>query len=265
MRLLPLLLLLLAACAAQPRAVPPSPPLSYPPSVRDRIQAVLEGEWREWGSVVRDVGAPAPAESLEAIPDNFPRVLAYWRAVPDDEGAIARNRGLYAAALAGQAQGARLWHNPAWSAAFISYVMLRAGVDTREFRPSAAHAFYLDHAVALAAQFPAQAPFLPRRVAEYAPRPGDLVCADRSEAPITDWSQRARDEGRFRPMHCDIVARIGPGVVEAIGGNVADAVTRTRFRTDARGLLLPNPPGSPVWFGILENRLGRLPPWSPVS
>ncbi|MFL5333718.1 MAG: hypothetical protein ACJ8H8_11185, partial [Geminicoccaceae bacterium] len=34
-------------------------------------------------------------------PANFPRVLAYWRAVPEDEGAIARNRRLYAEALAG--------------------------------------------------------------------------------------------------------------------------------------------------------------------
>ena len=42
-------------------------------------------------------------------------------------------------------------------------------------------------------------------------------------------------------------------------------VTRTRFATDAQGLLLPNPPGSPVWFAVFENRLGRLPPWWPAS
>jgi hypothetical protein len=258
------LLVTLAACAAPP-PVAVAPPLPYPPSVRERIFAILDAEWHEWGGLVRDVGAPPPPVSAEAEATNFPRVLAYWRAVPDDEGAIERNRNLYAAALRGEADGGRLWRYPAWSAAFISYVMLRAGVDTREFRPSASHAFYIDHLLKDAADFPATAPFIPRSITEYAPRTGDLICADRSRNPITDWRQRAADEGRFRPMHCDIVVATAPGVVEAIGGNVADAVTRTRFAADADGFLLPNPPGSPVWFAVFENRLGRVGPWAPAS
>ncbi|MFC7689702.1 DUF2272 domain-containing protein [Paeniroseomonas aquatica] len=56
-----------------------------------------------------------------------------------------------------------------------------------------------------------------------APRPGDLLCADRGPAPIRDWRQRAADAGRFRPMHCDIVVAAGPGAVEAVGGNVSTA------------------------------------------
>jgi hypothetical protein len=66
-------------------------------------------------------------------------------------------------------------------------------------------------------------------------------------------------------MHCDIVVAAGPGAVEAVGGNVADAVTRTRFPADAFGYLLQQPAGAPAWFVVFENRLGRLPPWSPLS
>jgi hypothetical protein len=51
--------------------------------------------------------------------------------------------------------------------------------------------------------------------------------ADRS------WRDRAGDGGRFRPTHCDIVVRAAPGALEAVGGNVRDAVTLSRFPTEA--------------------------------
>jgi hypothetical protein len=266
------LLALLAACAAP--VPPPEPPLSYPPSARDRMLRIVLAEWEDWGRVELDPGRRPPSTGAESDPANFPRILAYWRALPDDEGAVARNRPLYAAALA-QASGTEapgggaLWQEPYWSAAFISYVMRAAGVDAREFPPAASHATYVDALIADAARFPATAPFLPHAPHAYAPRPGDLLCADRSRAPITDWRQRLAETGRFRPMHCDIVVAVGPGAVEAIGGNVLDTVTRTRFPADAAGHLLPSPPGAPRWFAVFENRLGRLPPWnrawSPLS
>jgi hypothetical protein len=256
-----LLLLLLSACA-----VPgPPPPLVYPSSARERMVRIALAEWEDWGRLVTEPGQRPASTQAESDPANFPRVLAYWRAVPDDEGAIATNRTLYAAALAGAPGGAALWQEPYWSAAFISYVLGAAGVDRREFPPSAAHSDYVDALIRDALAFPATAPFLPRSPAELAPRPGDLLCADRGRTPIRDWRDRIADAGRFRPMHCDIVVATGPGVVEAVGGNVLDSVTRTRFPADIAGYLLPRPAGEPAWFAIFENRLGRLPPWSPAS
>jgi len=251
-----LLLLLLGACAQQ--VAPIEPPLSYPPSARERMLRIAEAEWRDWGAIVIRPGR-APATSPESRTDNFPRVLAYWRAVPDEDGAIARNRARYRAGTDD------LWSEPAWSAAFISYVMRAAGVDAREFPPSAAHAFYIDALIADAERFPEAAPFVPHEPGAYAPRVGDLVCADRSDAPIRSWRARAADEGRFRPMHCDIVVRARRGMVEAIGGNVRDAVALVRFPTDASGALLPREPGGATWFAVFENRLGRLPPFGPPS
>lgn len=255
------LLGLLAACAAP--AVPEQAPLSYPPAARDRMLRIVLAEWRDWGGIRVDAGSPpAPAATgAESDPANFPRILAYWRAVPDDEGAVGRNRALYAAALAGDPAGEDLWRQPFWSAAFVSYVMRSAGIDAAEFPPAAAHTTYVDALIRAAARFPATAPFLPHRPGERPPQPGDLVCADRGPAPIADWRDRAADAGRFRPMHCDIVVAGGPGAVEAVGGNVRDAVTRTRFPADASGYLRPALPGAPAWFVVFENRLGRLPPW----
>jgi hypothetical protein len=264
-RALPALLplLVLTACAlAQPS---PEPPLPYPPAARQRMLRIALAEWEDWGRRERAPGAPAVAPD-EADPANFPRILAYWRALEDDEGAVARNRRVYAAALSGGG-GEALWREPAWSAAFVSFVLRGAGVDRREFPPDAAHGTYVDALIRDAERFPALAPFVPREPENHAPRPGDLVCADRGPAPITHWRQRAADGGRFRPMHCDIVVEAGRGFVLAVGGNVGDAVSRTRFPADASGYLLPQPPGGPVWFAVFENRLGRLPPWgdSPVS
>ncbi|MBO1075595.1 DUF2272 domain-containing protein [Roseomonas marmotae] len=263
------LALLLAACATQPPPAAPTPPLPYPESARERMLGIALAEWQDWGRIVVEASAPRAATAgpgQESRLGNFPRVLAYWRAVEGEgRAAIDRNRSRYATVLAHPGAPGDVWGEPAWSAAFISYVMRNAGVDEREFRPSAAHAFYIDGLLADAAAFPAQAPFIPHDPGAYAPAPGDLVCADRSRRPLAGWRERLAEAGEFRPMHCDIVvaseAGAGGRVVRAVGGNVADAVTLSLFPADAAGRLLPRPAGQPAWFAVFENRLGRLPPF----
>lgn len=254
-------LVALSGCAAPPTVrVLREPPLPYPPSARERVVRLALGEWHEWGDMVSEPGGPRPVgPGPETSLSAFPRVLAYWRAVGDEGGAIARNRVRYAAALHGAATTP--WSEPAWSAAFISWVMRSAGVDAREFPGSASHAFYLDGLLADARDFPALAPFVPHGVAERAPVPGDLVCADRSRRPLRDWRERMAEAGQFRPMHCDVVVRAVPFSVEAVGGNIADAVTLSRFAADGAGYLVPRPAGEPIFFAVMENRLGLLPPF----
>jgi hypothetical protein len=260
------LLVLLPALAGCASPAPPEPPLPYPPSAAERVLRLAVAEWRDWGGVVQEGFAPATPVSPETEPANFPRVLAYWQAVPRDEGAIRDNRRRYAAALVGQSgAGPALWAEPAWSAAFISWVFRSAGVDSREFPPSATHALYLDGLIAAARRYPATAPFLPHAPEEHAPRPGDLVCRDRSAAPLRHWTERLAEGGSIRPMHCDIVVATPPGAVEAVGGNVRDAVTLTRFPAGLDGRLLPAPPGRAPIVLVMQSRLGRLPPWSPLS
>ncbi|WP_137181118.1 DUF2272 domain-containing protein [Roseomonas sp. AR75] len=255
---LPLLYLLaLAACAAPP------PPVVYPPSAAERVVRIALSEWQDWGGLQRDAFAPPSEESPEADPQNFPRVLAYWRAVPTDYGAIARNRQRYEALMAGaRPPRGSLWGDFAWSAAFVSWVFVSAGVDAREFPPSATHSRYLDGLIAEWRYYPHQAPFVPHAPEEYAPRAGDLLCVDRSRRPVQHWTQLAADNGRARPMHCDIVVRTAPGVIEAVGGNVLDSVTLTRFPADTAGRVLPAPDWAPPFVLVMESRLGRLPPWT---
>jgi hypothetical protein len=285
-RMLPLLPLLFAAAACvsapAPEAAAPLPPLA---------RAALE-EWRSWGGIVVEGWPEARPADTAATPARFARLLDYWSTVPGGTGVarrLAEQRGAILATLAeqgsaapgGVAEGAEdapsvpppgapglppalsgapgpediaLYAYPAWSAAFVAAVARQAGVPLSDLPAAATHARYIDAVLLRAAEAPGTAPFLPRAPEEFAPRPGDLLCADRAARPLPHWSLRLGEMGQFRPMHCDVVVRTGPGVVEAVGGNVQDLVVLRRLPSDAAGRVLPAPPGQPAFVLILAAR-----------
>ena len=65
------------------------------------------------------------------------------------------------------------------------------------------------------------------------------------------------ETGAFRPMHCDVVVSDQPGLVQAIGGNVRDAVVLRRLPADEKGRVKPAPYGEAGFFVVFENRLGQ--------
>lgn len=276
------LLWLVAACAA-PQAPPPPDPGPTSPLARAAL-----AEWDAWGRIVVE-GWPTlrPADTA-ATPERFERLLEYWSFVPGG-GAIARQlarrREAIQAAVPppalpildepeeGEAPEAGplrtvaatvpgvpgpedigLYARPAWSAAFIAAVARRAGVPRGDLPASPTHARYIDAVLARALAEPDTAPFLPYAPEELAPRPGDLICADRAWRPLPHWSARLAETRRPRPMHCDVVVRAGPGMVEAVGGNVEDMVVLRRLPADAEGRVLPAPPGKPAFLLILAAR-----------
>jgi hypothetical protein len=88
-----LLVALLAACAMPPPA-PREAPLSYPPLTRERMLRIAVAEWEEWG---RQVSDREPGAAQESDLAGFPRLQAYWQAVPEGRDIITRNRALYRA------------------------------------------------------------------------------------------------------------------------------------------------------------------------
>jgi hypothetical protein len=260
-----LIVLLLAGCAGQP-----GPPAARPAALgewRARVVNAALAEWRAWGQLTVD-GWPE-ALGREPDPANFSRIQQYWAAV--EEGAVVnrRHQETYDAMMLAMSDSSAegfavappappaisIWAHPAWSAAFVSHVMQSAGVPGFVFPPRASHAAYIDALLAQATESPSTAGFLPHDPAEYAPRPGDLVCADRSRVPLIQWQERLAEFGEFRPMHCDIVVADGGRLVQAIGGNVLDATVLRRFPADAAGRLLPAPWDKPRFLLVLENRM----------
>ena len=262
--LLPLAVALLSACAA---IGPEEPPVPYPASARDRLVRIALAEWEEWGRQFTDhtgtvTGAPVDPGRTEDATEAYPALTAYWSAVPGSEATVARNRGVLRASATGPAQAPPLWSETPWSAAFLSFALRTAGYDAIDVPAAQAHWTVVDHLLARAARWPDSAAFLLWPPAARAPAPGDLLCATRENARgrYASPAERSAEAGRAMPMHCDIVVGVREGVVEAVGGNVGDAVRMSLLPTDTAGILLETaPPGAPAlpsWFVVFENRAG---------
>jgi len=258
-----------AACAAPPLAIE-DPPILYPSSARERLVRIALAEWEEWGRQFTDhtgtvAGAPAQVPRLEDEEQAFPALVAYWSTVPGREETVARNRARLRRLQAGGLPEAALWADVPWSAAFLSFLLRSAGYDAIDAPSAEAHWVLVDHLLARHARFPTLAAFVPHPPLGRAPRPGDLLCATRNTARgrYASPDDRAAEFGRPVPMHCDVVVAVREGVIEAVGGNLGDAVRLVLLPARADGRLGPAPaqaPPLPAWFVLFENRSGRSPP-----
>ena len=118
-----------------------------------------------------------------------------------------------------------------WSAAFVSWVMLRAGVHG--FATSSRHFDY----VRAARREDAGSPYRIAAPQADAPAAGDLLCYVRANPrTLGHDGLLARLEGGGLAMHCDIVVATEPdGIAWLVGGNVQQAVTLRMLRLDADG------------------------------
>ncbi len=152
-----------------------------------------------------------------------------------------------------------------WSAAFVSHVVLTAGVPRTRFAAAIAHLDYVAEAARRsrdeAAGMPASAFYRacdPRRTPM---RPGDLLCLHRhppADLPAADAptglfgvlaAALARGDRPVWNLHCDIVVARDDRrrTATVIGGNVLQSVARRDIPTDRRGALAPLRRGPPCF------------------
>jgi hypothetical protein len=222
------LVLLLSACVTEP-AIETITGKPIPESeVKATILALARGEWETFGrqrvywedgvQVIKPVGLWEDDRLGSA------RVAEYWKVLDPDSD------------LTGQDCDAP------WSAAFISWVMIRAGVDPRQFTRSSAHRTYLRTIIAHADD-PAFK-LTPRAPTDYAPRPGDIICRGRGrDRDIVDYL--SLPDGA--ELHCDLVVANAGRKLESIGGNVRQSVSLSEREVDVEGKL------PPPWFVVIEN------------
>lgn len=142
-----------------------------------------------------------------------------------------------------------------WSAAFISYIMQASGLTGNEFPAADAHWTYIRY---FAQRDERPAAFKAHKISEYAPRPGDLICATRGNSgfiPIYDAMDTNSVLMGHTKLHCDIVTSVHGNHVDAIGGNVRNSVSKTTISTLPDGKLQPTE--RRPWFVVLENQLSR--------
>lgn len=239
--------LVLGGCATPP--VPPEGPLSWAghaiggppppdPAVRQALLARAEEEWRFFGQQV---------VIFRGDEESIPRVGA-WE---DDNRTYASRVNAYWRAVGRPNIGGMDCQYP-WSAAFVSWLMWAAGVPEEQFPRTPAHGVYIARIID-ESSYPGRY-FVPRRVEEYSPSPGDLICAYRGpvhpavfEALVSPLAFRGTN------THCDLVVAKTGRILEAIGGNVRNSVSKSTLELDGAGRLQPVPRRS--WFLVLQNRL----------
>jgi hypothetical protein len=177
-------------------------------------------EWTAFGEQRLLLEQGWPEAQVEFGPDEdslsvWARIGEYWDAADPGHAAAVR-------AAAARTVERELWPawRRAWSAAFVSWVMRRAG--SPDFTPDPAHADYLRAALE-------RRPDSVVDIATYGPVTGDLICAGRGSGPrdAAEFLRRLREERGFFPSHCDVVVEIGVDTMTLIGGNVKNAVVAT--------------------------------------
>jgi len=186
-----------------PPVVPtPSIPTTYPKTLRYNVASIAVQQWLNWGK-----------GTIKECESRIRNVLEdYWRTAVG----YLPNQTDWCAGVA-------------WSAVFVSWVMVKAGAGS-SFRYSSAHTEYVGEAKRNRIANNSN-PFKAYRTTEIAPRVGDLVCKERANSGVTYDNV---DKG-FRSSHCDIVTKVRPGQIETIGGNLSDSVRKDTVETDASG------------------------------
>jgi hypothetical protein len=209
------------------------------PGTVHRILWVAVQEWSYFGGNYDDINFAGIEHSghVQTDPGYYQRVGEYWKYGSDTQGLDGKDKNY-------------------WSATFISYVMRKAGVSDHDFHRSARHSKYIHVAMQNRVRDVAGAKFVGRRLTEYRPKEGDLICNSRSGANITFDAAINNDD---YDGHCDIVIYVRPGEIGVIGGNVSGTSAghrtvglRTR-KLSSGGYLLKR--SADPFFAILENRL----------
>ena len=218
------------------------------PQVATRIAAAACDQHQRWrrpfiasdGRLASSLVAEGESLGLEGGGVPWRQVAMYWR----DAGLLERTSAagasdcVYAstnAAYPGLGCRGFVIDKP-WSAAFVSWVMRRAGVPG--FRYSSAHYDY----VRAARTDPVGSPYVFLDPASAALATGDMLCYVRTNRVYGHQGLAAAIDGGAEGlnMHCDIVVAANPAAdakVYLVGGNVQQAVTMRVLDRNSSGRL----------------------------
>ena len=142
-----------------------------------------------------------------------------------------------------------------WSAAFISFVVRKAGPYYATFDFSDAHSEFSHGAIQARILGWTDKPFWGYRLSEMKPTLGDIVHRNRGSGNFSfDY---AENHSRFN-SHSDVVIEVRDRIIRVVGGNVSDTVSMTgnvqEYDLDAKGHLKP---GQKI-IALLKNRAAEV-------
>lgn len=159
----------------------------------------------------------------DAVAARAEREWSYWwdrgQLREDDEEAIPLLTDYWMQAKPGRSRSyaeilARNTSKP-WSAAFISFVMQRAGAG-RHFHYADGHWNYIHQARWATYNTDDNELYWLHLIENHKPQKSDLICYSREESGLNFNNAL---ENKFRFAHCDIVVRVGNDTIDVVGGN----------------------------------------------
>jgi hypothetical protein len=244
-----------------PTDSPSGPPPAGPPPAGPPPSADAEpmppppdqptGELGPWARFEVETGMPVMASTLpERIVAIAKQELAHWnngtiKEIDPKNLDVLRDYWKTGAGVnytAAQLASPAFQSSHPWSAAFISWVMRKAGAGP-DFKYNASHSVYTAAAKNNRLQGNTN-PFKAYRVSEMPPRVGDLICKARAGSGATYENIQPG-----MTTHCDIVIGKHPDGLEVVGGNVSNSVSRGggRVKVDKAGHLT-----DPNYFGVIR-------------
>gem|GEM_PF-59705 len=249
-RVLLLCLLLLPCLQISPaRAADPCPLLraqTQSPAVAQRIAAYacmenqnwyrtfIDADGRVYGPRTYEAENSGLADGMEA----WRHVAMYWTEsglLSSAYGRAGASECAYAATSRYPSPGCRAFIiDTPWSAAFVSWVMRRAGLPG--FNGSASHIHYVRDAY----RKPAESAYQVQDPRAGKPALGDMLCSVRSSSRMYGFGDLATllslPDNAGLAMHCDIVVGATPsGIAYLVGGNVQQSVTLRMLRLAPNG------------------------------
>lgn len=238
-----------SSSAAQPPVLPAGP--IYGGSSASRIVQVAMRENYNWYQPFIDANGglryqrTTESEKVRLADGttSWEKVVSYWRNSGTlysmiDSGIAGATSCQNTVSTSAECR-AFLLDNP-WSAAFISYVMIQAGLTN--FNTSPAHIDYIRDA------YNGTGPFLMMNPATTQPAQGDLICYVRNTQAIVGYeglsAAFSNNPSLRQAAHCDVVTKVDRNarLLESVGGNVLNGVTLRKLRMDDRGIaILPRP------------------------
>ncbi|OWY26842.1 DUF2272 domain-containing protein [Herbaspirillum robiniae] len=211
----------------------PAVAISTAPPTRAALVAAARAEWDFFGNQQID---------MRHDPFSAPRL-----GLLEDEGEAVQRVGEYWHAVGKNLTGADC--QQAWSAAFISWLMVSSNVPPQDFAPNETHFNYLSFLKEREARPSPQ--FVLRPAASEPIAPGDLICAPRGNNNATTLDE-------IRPGlagHCDMVVEVhaDQGWAGAIGGNVFNSVSESLIPVDEQGRAQPI--SQRPWLVVVKNLL----------
>jgi len=149
-----------------------------------------------------------------------------------------------------------------WSAAFISWVVRKAGPAYANFQFASSHSVFVNNAIKARVTNRLDKPFWGFRITEKKkkkkkkkkkPEIGDIIQRNRGSGAFT--YSYAENHSQYE-SHSDIVVEVTPDVVRVLGSNVSDTVTMggdlQEYQLDTEGFIKPDQ----RVIALLKNRAG---------